>query len=343
MTIKQGPATEPQTPEPSTAAVTAARFETPARRALDLVGRYYILLATVVLIAVMLAFSPSFATPGNLSNLLLQVSFSGIVAIGMTMLIAGGLFDLSVAGIAAVCAVVLALVLPHTTIGLAILVALAVGAGLGAVNGLVVTRMRIPAFIATLGTYNVFLALAFMITDGGVVGVSSTAFRSLVMAKVGIVPVAFIALVLFAIGGHLLLQHTYFGRSLRAVGSNERAATVAGFSADGIKIAAFVITGLLTAIAAVFLTGMLSSANGVMANGLELSAITIAVVGGTALRGGRATMLGTFVAAVFVGLVNNALNLMRVDGYWQYIATGLVLIAALLLGRLRTESRIRGE
>ncbi|MFV0406662.1 MAG: ABC transporter permease [Propioniciclava sp.] len=152
-----------------------------------------------------------------------------------------------------------------------------------------------------------------------------------------------VSLIVIAIGGHLLLQHSYFGRALRAIGSNERAAEVAGFSVAGMKTVAFIVTGVLAGTAAIFLTGMLSTANGIMATGLELSAITIVVVGGTSLRGGQASMLGTFVAALFVGLMANAMNLMRIDSYWQYFATGLILIAALLLGKLRTASRIRGE
>lgn len=329
--------------ETSTVAIGLPRNQPWYRRALNLLGKYYIVVATAILVVYLAASTSTFLSPGNISNLLLQVSFAGIVAIGMTILIAAGLFDLSVAGIAAVSGVCLAIVLPHSTVAVAILVAIGVGAILGAINGLVVTRMRIAAFIATLGTFNVFLAIAFILTDGGVISVGSTAFRQIVMAKVGIVPVAFIVLVVLAVAAHLLLSRTYFGRAVRAVGSNERAATSAGFSVDDVKIAAFVLTGALTGVAAVFLTGLLSSANGIMASGLELSAITIAVVGGTALRGGQATMAGTFLAACFVGLVNNALNLTRVDAYWQYIATGAVLVIALLLGRLKNDSRIRGE
>lgn len=298
-------------------------------------GRFHLPLVTALLFAVLLVTIPSFGTTGNLANLLTQASFAGIIACGMTLLIAGGAFDLSVAAIVAVSSVAVATVLPHTSVGGAVVVGLAAGAVLGAINGLVVTRLKIPAFIATLGTYNLFLALAFIWTDGNVIPISSTYFRQFTTASVLGVPVVFLVFVAVAALSHLLLHRTHFGRALRAAGSNEAATRMAGVNVERVRQLAFVITGLLSGVAAVFLAGLLSSANGTIATGIELNAIAIAVVGGTALRGGSGSLLGTFTAALLIGIVNNALNLLRVEPYWQYVAVGLVLVVALVFGNLR--------
>lgn len=308
----------------------------------QLIGRYYLQVILIVVVILLAITQPNFRSAGNISNVLLQASFAGLVACGMTLLIAGGLFDLSVAGIIAVCGVAVATILPKTTIGAAIGVAIVLGILLGVLNGLVVTKIRIPAFIATLGMLNLYLAVAFIWTEGKVIPIESTAFLQLGNASVLSIPLVFIIFVLVCVVSHLLLHRTYFGRNLRAVGSSEQAARMAGLPVDRVKILAFAVTGLFTAVAALGLSALLSSANGTMATGFELSAIAIAVVGGTALRGGRGTLLGTFTGALVFAVLNNALNLLGVDPYWQYVAVGLVLVAALALGAVRRTGSVRG-
>jgi ribose/xylose/arabinose/galactoside ABC-type transport system permease subunit len=309
----------------------------PARRnlPLSLLSKFYLQVALVLGMVLAAIFIPYFATPGNIQTVLMQASFAGIIACGMTLLIAGGQFDLSVAGILAVSAIASAAILPHTTVLLAILVALGAGVGLGLVNGLVVTKLRIPAFIATLGTFNVYLAIAFISTNGEVVRIESVNYLTFATAKPAGIPIAFIVFVAVCLIMHFVLRRTYFGRDARGTGSSEPAARVAGLRVDRTKLIAFAITGLLSAVAGIFLSGLLSSANGTMSTGIELNAITIAVVGGTALRGGSGTMLGTFTAAVLVSLVDNALILLQVDSYWQYIVVGAILIIALVAGSMR--------
>lgn len=307
-----------------------------------LLGRYYLQLLLVVAIIVLGVVLPTFRTPLNLQNVLVQASFAGLVACGMTLLISAGLFDLSVAGILAICAIAVAVILPHTTIFVAILIAIVIGAALGALNGLVVTRLRIPAFIATLGMLNLYLAVAFIWTNGEVVPITSRNFLGFANTTFFSVPLIFIVFTAVAVLSHLLLHRTYFGRQLRAIGSSEVAAGMAGIGVARVKVIAFALTGLFTAIAAVGLSGLLSTANATMATGLELNAIAIAVVGGTALRGGQGTLLGTFTGALIFSILNNALNLFHVDPYWQYLAVGLVLVAAIALGAARRTGAVRG-
>jgi ribose transport system permease protein len=308
----------------------------------SLVSRYYLQLVLVVAIVGGIVFIPNFASVGNFQTILVQASFAGLIACGMTLLISAGQFDLSVAGIVAISAIAVSKILPSTTILVAVLVALVVGTLLGVINGLVVTKMRIPAFIATLGTFNVYTAVAFIWAGGQVLPIDSNNYLAFTTTVVFGVPLVFVIFVVVAVVMYLVLRKTYFGRNARGTGSSEPAARMAGLNVDGTKIIAFAITGLLTGLAGVFLSGLLSSANATMANGIELNAITIAVVGGTALRGGGGTLLGTFTAAVFISLVDDALVLLQVDSYWQYIAVGTVLIAALIAGSLRRGADVRG-
>ena len=230
---------------------------------------------------------------------------------------------------------VLALLLPDLGILPVIVVALVLGGSLGVVNGLVVTKLRIPAFIATLGMYYVYLALAFIITDGQVVGVQDKGFRQLGTGEAVGLPIPFILMIITYIVLHLIMTRTTYGRDIRAVGSNEVAGAVGGIRVDRVRIFAFALLGVCVGLAAVVLTAYLSSANGIMAQGYELRVIAAAVVGGTSLRGGSGTLLGTFTGALFFTLISNTLNMYNVASFWQYVAVGSIIIIALGLDAVR--------
>lgn len=305
--------------------------------------KQYLLLILIVLAVAVGAARPSFWNGGNIENVLFQASFVGLAASGMTLLIAGGLLDLSVAGVIAVSSIAVAKVLPYTTIGVALLVALVIGALLGALNGLLVTYLRIAPFIATLGTLYLFQGGAFIWTSGDVVPISSYFYRSMTTGTVGRLPVPFLVFLVVAALTYLLLNRTYFGRTLRAFGSNERAATLAGMPVNRTKVLVFVIAGVFFALAGVFMAGRLASAEGTMAQGFEMDVIAAVVVGGTALRGGRGTVFGTIVGALLFAVLANALNLLGIASYWQYVLTGAVLVTAIAVGaRRRSAAEVRG-
>ncbi len=304
-------------------------------RALQLLGQYtiqWMLLAAVIILGVA---SANFRQLPNIQNVLLQASFSGIAAAGMTLLMISGAFDLSLAGMVGLCGVVLAKSAVVIGIVPAIFVTLALGLLLGLLNGLIVTKIRIPAFIATLGLMYVYLSAALILTNGQVVGMAARSFRFLGTGQVASVPIPFLVMVVVYALTYLVLRLTKYGRYMRAVGSNEAAARAAGLPSDRVRIAAFIAVGVCTATAAVLLTAMLSSANAVMATGFELSVISVVVVGGTSLKGGQGTLLGSFTGAIFFAVIANALNMFGVDAYWQYIAVGLILIIALAIDALR--------
>lgn len=307
------------------------------------VTQQYLLVVLVVFALAVGWAAPNFWSTGNLSNVLFQAAFVGLAACGMTLLISGGLLDLSVGGVIAVSAIGVATVLPHTTIGGAFALALLIGAGLGLINGILVTYVKIAPFIATLGTLYLFLGIAFIWTSGSVLPISSSNFRAVTTGRLGWVPFAFLAFLALAFVIYLLLNRTFFGRTLRAFGSNERAAVLAGLPVSRTKVGVFVVAGACFALSGVFMAGRLSSAEGNMAMGFEMDVIAAVVVGGTALRGGRGTLFGTVVGSLLFAVLANSLNLLGVASYWQYVLTGAVLVAAVAVGARRASaSEVRG-
>jgi ribose transport system permease protein len=318
----------------------------------DSLLKYYIQWLLLAALIVLSSLNANFRQLNNLENILLQSAFAGIGAAGMTLLIISGAFDLSVAGILGVCGVVMASLVSRTGATLGICAALAVGLALGIVNGFVVTKLRIPAFIATLGMMNVYLGVGFILTNGEVVSVAAPAQVSQTAGVVssaapflltlgtgsvfGVLPIPFLVMAVVYGLCYLLLRRTHLGRFLRAVGSSEPAARAVGIPVARVRIAAFAVVAVCTALAGVLLTGELSSANAIMATGYELNVIAIVVVGGTSLQGGQGTLLGSFTGALFFTVISNALNIFGVGAYWQYVVSGVLLISAIAVQAIRT-------
>src|ERR1700756_3890938 len=305
---------------------------------LGFLTKYYIQSLLLISVVILAAVNPYFRSVGNLQNILLQASFAGIGAAGMTLLIVSGAFDLSVAGLLGLCGVLISELLPSLGVVLTVLAALLFGFVLGLVNGLVVTKLQIPAFIATLGMMNIYLALAFIWTQGSrVISVSDPDFNILGTGTlIGVLPVPFLAMIMAYLACYGILNRTVYGRCLRAVGSSEIAAGTAGLPVDLIRILAFAIVGGCTALAGVFLSAELSSASAIMATGYELTVIAVVVIGGTSLKGGEGTLFGSFTGALFFAVISSALNILNVAAYWQYVVTGVFLISALGVQALRS-------
>jgi ribose transport system permease protein len=305
---------------------------------LGFLTKYYIQSLLLISVVILAAVNPYFRSLGNLQNILLQASFAGIGAAGMTLLIVSGAFDLSVAGLLGLCGVLISALLPWVGAFLTFLAALLLGVLLGSLNGVVVTKLRIPAFIATLGMMNIYLAFAFIWTGGSrVVAISDPGFNALGTGTLfGILPIPFLAMIVTYLACYGILNRSVYGRCLRAVGSSEVAARTAGLPVDFIRILAFAIVGGCTALAGVFLGAELSSASAIMATGYELTVIAVVVIGGTSLQGGQGTLFGSFTGALFFAVISSALNILNVAAYWQYVATGAFLISALGVQALRS-------
>jgi len=298
-------------------------------------GQYtiqWLLLFAAIILSVI---NPNFRQFSNIRNILLQSSFIGIGAAGVTLVIINGGIDLSVAGIVGLCGVVLAMLVPKIGIAGAIIVTLILGLILGWINGVVVVRVRVPAFIATLGMMNIYLAIGFIITNAKVLPVTDKTFRALATKSFFGFPIPFLAMIVVYLICFVVLKYTFYGRFIRAVGSNQMASFIAGVSVDKVRIFAFMLVGFFTAVACVFLTGYLSHGQAIMAIGYELRVIAVAVVGGTSLKGGSGTLIGSFTGALFFTMISNSLNLLGVGAYWQYVAVGLIIITALGIESLR--------
>ena len=241
--------------------------------------------------------------------------------------------DLSVGAVLTFTAVVTAMTLKHHSTLVGIVVGLLVGAAAGLVNGLLVTKTRMPSFIATLAMMSVLAGLALQLTQGNPVAVTDYSFQNIGQARAAGIPVpVWIMVAVFVVFG-LLLARTRYGRYVYATGDNVEAARLSGIPADRVKILAFVISGTLAALAGFIVTARLSTAEPTAGTGLELEAIAAVIIGGTSLAGGRGDLIGTIVGALILGVIDNGMNLLDVSPFLQSVVKGLVILFAVLLDR----------
>jgi len=296
-------------------------------------------IATVVIVIWFVAFLflENFSNLGNITSVLRQSAFVGISAIGMTIAIISGTFDLSVGAILGICAWVAVLVAGQVGLIAAIASALLVGIALGTVNGLLVTRLKIPAFIATLGMYFVIRGFHFILTEGAAVRYNGPEFVIFGNGKLlgETLPIPFAIFLVCALIGTIILNRTPFGRYVYAVGSNSSAAKIAGVPIRQVTMAVFMLIGLFTAISGFLMGSRLYSAGPGLEPGFELTVIATVVLGGTRLSGGRGSMLGTVAAAILFATMANVLNLLQTDAFIQKVAVGLVLLLALSIDGIR--------
>jgi len=294
------------------------------------------LLVLAALLAGCALWVPNFASAVNAESLLLSVSTVGLVACAMLFCLASGNFDLSVGSTVAASGVVAAVVLRDThSIALAVAAALSSGALVGLFNGLIVARGRIDPLITTLATMQIVRGGAYLATDGKTVGIAHEPFFALGSARwLGLpLPVWLCAACMLLFG--LLLARTTFGRATLAVGGNADAARLAGLPVVRTQVLVFVLQGLMCAVAGLVLAARLTSGQPMSAQGLELEVISACVLGGVSLQGGIGTMGAVVAGVLIMGTVQNAMTLLNVDTFWQYIARGSILLAAVLFDRWR--------
>lgn len=290
----------------------------------------WMLLAVCVVLAVA---SPVFATSGNLLNVALATSVTALLAAGQTFVIILAEIDLSVGAVLGFSAAITALTLRHQSTVTAIVVGLLVGAGAGLVNGLLVTKTRMPSFIATLATMSVLGGLTLQLSQGNPIAVTDYDFQNIGQARLAGIPAPVWIMVLVFIGFGVLLARTRFGRYVYATGDNAEAARLSGIAVDRVKILAFVISGVLAALAGFIVSARLSTAEPTAGTGLELEAIAAVIIGGTSLAGGRGDLVGTIVGALILGVIDNGMNLLDVSPFLQSVVKGLVILFAVLLDR----------
>jgi ribose/xylose/arabinose/galactoside ABC-type transport system permease subunit len=289
--------------------------------------------------ALLVAFSsltPMFPTAYNLMSNFKFSSFIGIGAVGMAFCIMSGEFDISVGSMLALVAVFGASLIKLVGGAGAVFATIAAASFLGYVNGVFVTKLRIPAFITTLGMLFIYRSIAFIYTDNAPIYIQNDFWLFIGNGVVLGVPFAIVLLLACYTAAFLALRRAPFGRFVIAVGTNRNAALLSGINVDRIKISVFTLVGLFVGIASVVISANLGSANpGLMGQGYEFQVITAVVLGGTALSGGNGNLWGAFFAAMILTYLGNGLGLKQVNSYWQLVATGLVLIFAVSLNRVK--------
>jgi ribose transport system permease protein len=314
------------------------------------------LLGLLLLSAYLSLATPHFLGVSNLVNVARQTAITAMLATGQTLVILSAGIDLSVGAMAALAGSVSAVMMTQqvTVAGLALgpfgfwgglVIALLVGLACGSINGLVITRGRIPDFIATLGALTTYRGVALLVTGGLPVPSHLTATElhgylperllwlgggSILHAPVsGLIALAVVVAVWY------LLRYLALGRAIYAVGGNREAARVSGINIDRTKIAAYALSGLIAGLAGFVLAGRLNSANALMAEGEELRSIAAVVIGGSNLFGGEGGVVGSLIGALIMGVLGNGLNLLNVSAFWQRVIQGLVIIVVVVFDQWR--------
>jgi ribose/xylose/arabinose/galactoside ABC-type transport system permease subunit len=295
--------------------------------ALDYARRYGIVVVFLGLIIVLALTSPQFRGVGNLRNVLQQNSVIGIIACAMTFAIISGGFDLSVGAGAALASVVGAQLMIAAGIPFGVAGALAAGLLLGLVNGVLIAYVGINPFVTTLGTATIVRGLIYVATNATPVFGVPMSFTAVGLGRTGPLPNATWIFLGVASLLAFALHQTRFGHYIYAVGGNVVAAAEMGIDVRRVKVAVYAV-GASAAVAGVILTGQTASGQPQAALNYELTAITAVIIGGASLGGGRGAMGGTIIGVFLLGLVSNALNLYGVSAFWQPVATGAILVAA---------------
>ncbi len=307
-------------------------------------ARYGIIFVLVIMVIALAILTPLrrgeqfFLTERNLLNVALQASINAVIAVGMTFIITSGGIDLSVGSMAGFAGVITAIALRDYGVGYigGFLVAVGTGAACGVFNGILITRVNLQPFIATLGTMGIFRGLALVASNGRpIYGFNHRFITTFSGSTILDIPKPVVVAMMVAIAGWLVLTQTRFGKYTIAIGGNEETTGLAGIPIRRYKLGIYALGGFLTGTAAALLTARLSSADPIAGNGFELDAIAATVMGGTSLTGGEGTILGTVVGALIISLVRNGMNILNVQSFWQQFVIGSVIILAVMLDQWR--------
>lgn len=303
--------------------------------------------AVIALLAVLIVFSlisPHFLTFINIQNIVVRAAILAITGLGMTLIISMRALDLSVGSVMGFAAIVAAeLLVRGVAVPLVLLAGLAAGGFLGLLNGLLITLLKIPSFVATLATLSMIFGIELLITDGQTVSIHTPGLNRLVVGNMlGVIPGAVvIALVVFA-ATWLIFYRTPFGRHVAAIGGDLKSAVGAGINVRIVTIGAFMLVGLCAALSGLMTAAQLQNVNSTIGVGAELTAIAVVVVGGTSLSGGRGNLFGTLCAALLLSAIKSGLNIANVSPLWEDLVFGGILIMALIVDGLRRETGRKG-
>lgn len=304
-------------------------------------------LALVLLCIAFSIFAPRFASVANLTNIFTQISINTVIAVGMTFVILLGGIDLSVGSVLALCTIVAGMTITNPAlpvplaIFLAVLASILMGSACGLFNGFVTERWKIHSFIVTLGMLNIARGAALQISESRTIFSFPAVFNQFGAATVLGVPVIFIIAVVLVLIGRFILNRTVYGRLIYAIGNNEEAVRLSGHNPSLVKMIAFTLTGLCVGLASIMYMLRLNIASPILGVGFELNAIAAVVIGGTSMSGGKGSMVGTFLGACIIGVLNNGLLLLGMGDFARQMVTGFIIIVAVIIDTYRAKFLIQ--
>lgn len=296
-----------------------------------LIQNYMLLGILIIVILVFSLINPRFFTLSNFINVMRQISMNLIIACGMTLVLISAGIDLSVGSTVALAGCVCCWALLKWGIFWGIFAAICVGILVGFFNGMIVSKLKVPPFIVTLGSMNIIRGIVLLFTKGEIISNLPPEFLRIGTGRILFIPIPIIIAVIIAIITHLVLENTEFGLNIKATGGNYEVARLAGINVRRILILVYIIIGVLSSITGVVLSARVASGQPLGGIGYELQAIGATVIGGTSLFGGEGRIAGTFIGAILIGTLTNGLNLAGVHYFWQQIAIGLIIIIAVVI------------
>ncbi len=279
--------------------------------------------------------SPNFLKLDTILNIIAQGSYAALIGYGMMLALMSGGFDLSVESVMALVSVFLAILMPHLGIPLAIVASVAIGSVVGLLNGAVIAKLKVNPLITTLSMMTIIKGVALLVANGKMIVIRQKAYMAIGTGKLLGIPIPIYVMLLFFGIFYLVTYRTSFGRHVAAVGSNENASKISGLNVDAVKIGVYVLVALMAGVASVIRTSQALIGMPSMSPGFVLVVLTVTILGGTSLSGGRGNLWGTMLAGVFISMIYYGLNLIAVQIFYQMLSVGLVLMLALFIEGLR--------
>ncbi|BFL47686.1 ABC transporter permease [Lactonifactor longoviformis] len=300
---------------------------------------YIIFIVVLIFFAVWLG--PSFFSRSNLLNITRQTAMVSVMAVAMTFIIASGQIDLSIGAVVALSALISAWLLEKTdSIALALFCALLVGTLVGMINGLLVTYLKIPAFLATLGMMSIIRGSAMWMTATKAITIRNTTFNNVFgMGTIAGVPIVLLWTLIALLIGHVALRYLPYGKKVLAIGGNQTSAFYSGINITRIKIMVFAVMGFASAFAGIIYSARMQTARYTYGEGDEMNVIAAVVLGGTSMAGGSGNIIGAVVGSLLLGVINNGLIIGGLDTSQQQIVRGIIILLAVALSTFNTKER----
>lgn len=291
------------------------------------------LLAILVLVCLVMSIAvSSFLSVLNIMNVLKQVVLTALIAMTQTFVITSGGIDLSVGFVMGLSSIIMCTLINwNVPLPIAILACLLTGLVLGVTNGMLITRLQLPPFIITLGMQYICKGFINVITEGYTIMIDSPFIMALGQGKIGSIPIMVLFLPVAAVIMCYIYDKTVFGNRVKGIGGNEAACRLSGIDVNNIKVKIYALNGLMCGIVGVIITGRLNAGNPNAGLNYDMNTIGAVIIGGTAISGGSGTVLGSILGALLLGVIRNALTLLKVNMYWETVATGAIIIAVCAL------------